>query len=242
MNPDESTFPVSSLIAADDQMYTGNREHYFQCGQSALQLIKKILNEYRLAEPQHIVDFACGYGRVLRFLRTGFPDSHISIFDTNKNAGLFCVESLKADEMISSHKHLQKIATANPPDLIWCGSLFTHINASKAIKLPELFRKILKSDGILIFTTHGDFSFQQLQAAKLTYGLKKSARQKIMTGFRDKGYGFQPYRLFGSYGIAIATPKWYQKLLTPENGWSQSGFIPQAWDNHQDIHYTRKND
>ncbi|NIQ58735.1 MAG: class I SAM-dependent methyltransferase, partial [Gemmatimonadetes bacterium] len=59
---------MSTATHPGDTMYeVGRGLHYLSVGLSALRCVEAVRGRAR--EPRHVLDFGCGYGRVLRFLR-----------------------------------------------------------------------------------------------------------------------------------------------------------------------------
>src|SRR5438128_5312892 len=61
---------VPAEISAKNGMFEGDREHYLAVGQSALRCIKLAMLAAARDQFRSILDFGCGFGRVLRVLRS----------------------------------------------------------------------------------------------------------------------------------------------------------------------------
>ena len=79
---------INRTIHPDDGMKrsTTSEEMYFRHGGQAVQLIRLALAHRDLyagvhPPPRRILDFGCGYGRVIRFLRAHWPDAEIVASD-----------------------------------------------------------------------------------------------------------------------------------------------------------------
>ena len=230
---------VSSHICYADTMYQGNAFHYLSVGLSSIRCIKEALrNSGKEACVETILDFPCGYGRVLRFLRTMFPNSHITAAEIDKNALNFCKQTFSATPFLS--KNIFNVLNLHRQfDLIWCGSLITHINDLYANELLKFFYDHLTKNGICIFTTHGKRSIEWLQNKKQSYGLPEDSQQKIIRCFQSKGYGYADYPNQSGYGISVATHQFILELASKFDGWHESLFLEHGWDNHQDVYAFR---
>ncbi|MEF9426794.1 MAG: class I SAM-dependent methyltransferase, partial [Candidatus Mariimomonas ferrooxydans] len=89
-----------------------------------------------------ILDFPCGYGRVLRFLRARFADADITISEINPVALDFCKREFSVKSVILD-KDFSKLSLTCKLDLIWCGSLITHLDEKAATDLLKFFHDIL---------------------------------------------------------------------------------------------------
>src|SRR5213594_4887489 len=120
---------VSTEISPDDTMYEGNRNHYFSVGHSALRCIRTAMLLSDKKGVGSILDFACGFGRVLRVLKSAFPAAELTASDVSRAAIDFCSRTLGA-EPIQSSEYLEEIKINKTFDLIWVGSLLTHLEPS----------------------------------------------------------------------------------------------------------------
>src|SRR5205823_1240212 len=90
-------------------------------------------------------------------------------------------------------------------DLIWCGSLLTHIDEQVASDLLQSFHDQLSDQGLCIFTTIGWRSIEWIEGKKCTYGLSEDAQQKVIREFQSKGYGYADYPNQSGFGISAVT-------------------------------------
>ena len=62
-------------ISPKDNMYQGNKEHYFHVGEFALECIMSAMSTVKKSpdDIKSILDLPCGYGRVQRILKAEFP-------------------------------------------------------------------------------------------------------------------------------------------------------------------------
>src|SRR5437762_425044 len=67
----------------------------------------------------------------------------------------FCAEFLGA-EAAYSEQDLSRLALGREFDLIWCGSLVTHLDDEKILELLKAFSRHLVVGGLVIFTAPGD--------------------------------------------------------------------------------------
>src|SRR5437016_1194151 len=118
---------ASSRIFYNDGMYTGDGAQYFKVGLSAIRSIDAAIHHGCLDRVDNILDLPCGGGRVLRFLAVHYP-ARIWAGDLQRDMVGFCAREFGAVPVHSS-TDFDQLSIVQSFDIIWCGSLVTHLNA-----------------------------------------------------------------------------------------------------------------
>ena len=227
---------VIKEISPSDNMFQGNEEHYFNVGQSALNaiLIGMQISNKDKSTIKRILDLPSGHGRVLRYLRSFFPTCEIMACDIDKDGVDFCSKTFGATSLYSS-KNVDEISFMESFDLIWCGSLFTHLDKNNWISFLNLFTTNLEDNGLLIFTVHGRQTQNFMELKKVDYGLEKSSVKKLLQNYKKNGFGYEDYPGQRNYGISISTPSFVLSLLEKRTDLKILVYNEKGWDNHQDV-------
>jgi len=229
------TTSVSQNIHPKDEMYSGkNKVHYFSVGVSAMSAVNAalIMANKNPDEIENILDFPCGYGRVMRHLKASFPKAAITGVEIEQRYLDYVEKEFNAETLLS-YKDFTKINFRKKYDLIWCGSLFTHLSKAKYIELLDVFTQVLEDRGVLVFSTHGRFSPQPL--SKGVYGLHRKGKIIVEYGYKFFNYGYADYRSSPGYGISIVKPSWVVKQIEKRPGIKMIMYSEKLWDNHQDV-------
>ncbi len=180
---------------------------------------------------KRVLDYACGYGRVLRWLRAAFPGAYIKGVDADRasaeGAALLGVETAHLDVTLSK-------GLGDKFDLIWVGSLFTHLMESETARILRYLRRHLSETGVVVFTTHGLDVAARVKAGERDYGLEVSGSEALLDGFSKVGYGYADYPLQSEYGISVVRPVVMSRIAI-DRGLFPFMFRPMGWDNHQDV-------
>ena len=224
---------INQTIHPKDQMYNGNWERYESVGHDALRKIQSILSISN-ASPRRILDLACGHGRVARHLRASFPDSVIVGSDLMPHAIEFCANEFGYIAHLSS-TDLDSITFDQPFDLIWSGSLMTHLNETSALKMLSLMIRALQPGGYAIWTTHGRYLKSRYNSRKWPYLLSPDQFRGIVELFDEGNYAYVDYDGKRGYGISMTPLPWVMKSISPHLDIRLTAMIERGWDSHQDV-------
>ncbi len=229
---------VIKNIHESDNMNMSTVERYFEVGRSAISVIAKVMICSGVEEVNNILDFACGFGRVSRYLRAEFPDADFTAADIWKESVAFNASTFSATAYCSD-TDFSKINFHQSFDLIWCGSLITHIPEQQAIELLNCFTRHLKRGGLMVFTTHGRNMYKRRQLKSMSYNISDNDFLKVEESYKNVGYGFAPYdkeTSYGNmYGISMTSLGWIYSFLVNQSDFSLKAYIESGWDNHQDV-------
>jgi SAM-dependent methyltransferase len=225
---------VSGKIYFNDTMYDGDGAHYYKVGLSAIRCIDSALAQAKLTTLRTILDLPCGSGRVLRFLTQRFPEAEITACEIQRAPVQFCVRTFGARPAYSSVK-LDEVELEKKFDLIWCGSLATHLNERDIIALFRLFIRHLEPGGLVVLTTHGDFAAQRASLRQFDYSIPEDQIERIGRDYPQTGYGFVDYAGERNWGVSLTSPEWIRALVRKLGGLREVYFKESGWDNHQDV-------
>jgi len=228
---------INLEISPEDNMFVeGDEDHYFNVGLSGLKhiLIAITCAQKDKSEMRTILDFPSGWGRALRFIKAYFPDAETTAGEIEERALRFCKEQFSINTL-SSDNDFGQIPITKKFDLIWCGSLMTHLNKGKSQNLLEFFYDILNENGILCFTTHGRYSKYLLDSEKYVYGLEKAEIETLKHQYEFTGYGFVNYKGSNDFGMSIIKPSSIIELLEKNENWKIILYNEKGYDNHQDV-------
>ena len=224
-------------ISPNDTMYQcGNKEHYYSVGQSALDCINLALFAAGrdIKNIKTILDLPSGYGRVLRFLEAFFSDADVTACDIERDAVDFCYKVFSARPVYSS-KRPADICVTDRFDLIWCGSLLTHLNFNLWSEFLIFFNSVLNSNGVLVFTTHGRYCAHRMRTKDFTYGLDSHRLRMLLEDFDRNGFGFVSYENDDNYGISLTSPSYVLSLLQKISDLKLLIYLEKGWDSHHDV-------
>jgi len=225
---------VSNKIYYRDGMYNEDGMHYYKVALSAIRCINEALAQASLQEVRTLLDLPCGSGRVLRFLVHRFPHAEITACELASGAVEFCARTFGARPAFSS-LNLDEVSFDKKFDLIWCGSLVTHLNESGIIALLKLFHRHLTPGGLMVFTTHGDFVHRRMPTRDFDYGLEAEQIKCIGSNYAKTGYGFEDYLGEKNYGVSLTSPEWIRARVRDLDGLQEVYFRECGWDNHHDV-------
>ncbi len=190
---------VDMTIAPRDRMYGRLRGPYLLAGISALNLIRTAMAQAGMQQdPDGILDLPCGHGRVTRVLRAAFPGATLIACDIDRDGVDFCAQTFGAVPVYADADPA-RVRIAERVDLIWVGSLFTHVDPARWNAFLELFAGVLRPGGVLVVTT--------FDRPRLPYlGTMNLPDPKRLLHERDeRGVAFQSYLHDEQYGIAVAS-------------------------------------
>ena len=190
---------------------------YFETAQWSLRPIRLALLAARRISVASILDLPCGNGRILRALRAEFTDARIVACDINREFVDFCAAAFDAIPAYSSEDP-REIRLEGRFDLIWCGSLLTHVDAPLWTAFLQLFESLLEPGGVLVFSTLGRFAADRVRAGTAP-GLSSDEAQAMVRDYDRSGFGYGRYSDEGredrraralpdEYGLTLAAPWW----------------------------------
>jgi SAM-dependent methyltransferase len=212
----------------DDMFVAGQLDHYLWAGTSALEIISEAMLLARKTRFHTVLDMPCGYGRVTRHLVKFFPDSEVFVSEIDKAKQTFCASTFGGREV-----DLPADFSGEPTryfDMIYVGSLLTHLSANRSIDAICYLLKSLSEGGLLIITTHGRYAVSQ--AAHTGHLEPRTLRRFLRRGF---GYEGAP-----SYGDARVAPSWLLRILESMPDARVVGHKERALTLHQDVFVIEK--
>jgi SAM-dependent methyltransferase len=164
---------VSTQVSDSEAMPAADLAGYLAVGESALKAIRLAQLAARVPDFQAILDLPCGHGRVLRWLRAAYPGASLTACDILADGVEFCRDAFGA-KPVYSHRRIEASAFPESYDLIWVGSLFTHVDVPDWDHLLSLFDRLLRPDGVLVITTHGELVAERMRATTASRWLGRS--------------------------------------------------------------------
>lgn len=129
-------------------------EWYFRRGYEALAIVAYEVQRARF-RPETILDFGCGHGCVTRMLVAHWPQACIFGQDVNLE-WLAWVRQVFGVKTLASAATIREVELPRESyDVIWAGSVFSHIPQQAADHLLHQFRNALTSRGVAIFQRQG---------------------------------------------------------------------------------------
>ena len=218
----------------DDMLAGGELEHYLSVGQSAIDVVARAMVAAQKDRFSSVLDLPCGGGRVTRHLKAFLPEAKLFVGDLNKQKETFVVAQFgaatidpQADFSVPSSEHF---------DLIFVGSLVTHVGPNQYTRAIRWFVDALAPDGLLIFTTHGRRTFHLFNAVFQSEEWREGCR-----GYNETGFGYHPYEAAmpsdgpTSYGTSLSSPAWVARLVEADPGVRIISLAEGAWANNQDV-------
>jgi len=224
---------VSLEISPYDGMFHGNVGHYLSCGASALNTIAAVLQLGGNAAPHRMLDFGAGAGRVTRWLKAAFGDAEIEACDIRESDVAFCRDRLGVKAW-TSRVEIDRLAAPNTYDLIWAGSVLTHLSAEMTTGILRRWLDWTNPGGLVIATTHGRTAIEFAKIGRVTY-IGSDRWLQVIDDYRASGYGYADYIDQPGYGVSLTSLAWTAGLV---ERWPDVRLVAigeRAWDEHQDV-------
>jgi hypothetical protein len=232
---------VRKKISVEEKMPNSDSVSYFWTGRVALETIKASQDLWKLPNFCNILDMASGHGRVLRWFKHYYPSAKLTVCEVQESGRDFCASEF-GSESIASHVHLRQERYSRKFDLIWAGSLFTHLDLENWTEIFDSLHSSLDSGGVLAFTTHGSLVTKRLQNRD-SYGLSGKDRLGILEDYKDGGFAFRRYPeeietnlSDPNYGVSISAPSFVLNFMTRYSDMRIIFVGESKWANHQDVY------
>jgi len=228
---DFSPLPVDRTMAPRDGMVAPDDPgEYFDLGRRALELIHF---SAQLCDKPHypdILDLPCGHGRVLRWLRAHYDYATITACDLDRDGVDFCARQFGA-RPVYSQPDLRQLPFAAQFDLIWVGSLVTHLSRERWLATLDCLVRWTRECGVIVLTVQG-----RTVASHLARGRRNVAenvdKPALLEEFARTGFAYQRY--FEStpeedYGLALSSPEWVMRTLQRYPDVIVRAWLEEAW-------------
>lgn len=222
---------VSVKISPGETMMDGDLARYLAVGADALRAIQRSPG---LVEPRAILDLPCGHGRVARHLRAAYPDAELFVADLDEPGADFCAAEFGATRLAST-PDFDALAFDRRFDLVWVGSLITHLDAPATRRFFAFLARHLDARGCAVVSSHGAFVAGRLFLAQRPhYGLELAEESGILAQYQATGHGYRQYPGQEGYGISVASRAWIRDAAAAA-GLVVASHEDHAWDHHQDV-------
>ena len=169
----------------------------------------------------------------MRWIRAAYPGAELYGCDVQQHGMAFCGEEFGS----------KSLAPANFPadmtsdvqfDLIWIGSLFTHLTRREFDRFLLSLPRLLTAGGIVIFTTHGTGAWTRVNEGD-TFHLKTNDLPAMRREHFETGITYAPYKRTPDYGVSFSTQAYVTQKIAETGSLVIRDFKETTWGGLQDI-------
>ena len=198
-------------------------ERFRRWNLSQLQAIEAVLNRngYSLRQFTSILEFGCGYGRLMRHVKELAPNAQVCGCDVQSDMVARCRQSFSDGTFIVNEPTPPLDFVDKAFDLIYSFSVFTHLSEPNHIAWLKELARMLKPGGVMLHTTHGYECLKRL-AVFNPENLAKYEIPGALDGFTSESF---------CYHYVISNPQ------TPEYGYTiiSREYILQNWEDYSGL-------
>lgn len=179
-------------VHPDDDMGRADVQHsapgqrlleYLRSGHEALLVLQNALRAAgrELARVESLLDFAGGYGRVLRHVVQHVPRERIAHSDVLAPA----LEFVRANFGVQSFASVTDVSALRFPrryELIFVASLFSHLPRARFGPALRALYAALEPHGLLVFSTHSPELLEPAQRDRSGYRFVPSSESRVLAG------------------------------------------------------------
>ena len=230
---------VNETIAPRDWIHERAPDQYYATGRTTIRRVRLVQLQTRKGEFRRILDFGSGYGRILRQLKAAYPEARLAACDILPEAVDFCAQTFGAEPIYAADDP-GETELEGQFDLIWVGSLFTHLAAPRWTSLLDLFERVLEPGGILLFSAQGR-SIRDRIANRTwldaygrpiweNWGVAEEQLDEAVADYDREGFGYLEWgALDRQYGTSISSPSWVLKQLETRPGLEIVSYWERGW-------------
>jgi SAM-dependent methyltransferase len=231
---DFNSATINMSIHKDDEMY--NTAHnkpgdYTFVGMSGLDVVISVLGVAPTQMVESILDFGCGHGRVGRYLRAFFPGADMTFADVDPSCAQFCAGTFNGTAL-TTQPDFSLLSFPGKYDLIWLGSVFTHIDYNRMKVLFDKLFGALKRDGVLI----GTFRGEQMYRTYLRSPAVAKRDADLIQEYEAKGVAHKTYpNGKDDWGLSLVKPQKLMELGSRSPEARMISYAEVAWANAHDV-------
>ncbi len=145
-----------------DAQSTTDLAEYKRSGEEAAalfwELIRPHLDGTTTSRPARVCEWGCGPGRIIRHLPSLAAGSAVEFYgsDYNRRSIAWCRAHLPGITFLENSLAPPVPVADGYFDLVFCRSVFTHLSAEMHERWIAELRRVVRPDGIVVVTTHGD--------------------------------------------------------------------------------------
>lgn len=186
-------------------------DEYFTTGHEMAQALATKANEHS-QDIQSVLDFGSGYGRVSRFFPSVFTQAKVWVSEVKQQSldfqrEQFSFNTIDHTEDPSSFNNSKKF------DLIFAGSVFTHLPENRFIEWLKILISSLSENGILIFSCHNLLDLQG--PSKGRFAFIEHSEDQVMSEIGDR------IKDANQYGSSYISHDYLAELIKQQNGKTQ---------------------
>lgn len=146
---------------------TADSRWFLESGRASAKLISAALARHgvQIDSVERVLDFGCGCGRILRHWQH-FPRTEVHAAEPNARLAEWCVRNLAFAVVLRSSPVPPLGYAAGNFDFIYAVSVFTHLAEEAQEPWLQELRRILRTDGLLLISLHGDLYRDRLSSAE----------------------------------------------------------------------------
>ena len=154
---------------------------YARSGYEGFEVLRHVLRTAgkQLSDHSSLLDFAGGYGRILRYLPALLPANQIWASDVLSSAVSFVKTTFGVNGFNSATEPADLIIPRKF-DVIWVASLFSHLPRETFAEFLAKLYRALKPDGLLVFSTHTPFALAEAERDLSGFTFKRASESRIL--------------------------------------------------------------
>ena len=175
-----------------------------------------------------ILDFGCGWGRVLRCFLRDVREENLFGVDVNEDAVASCNETMPFLSVSQISGEPRLAAAEESFDVIYAYSAFAHLPERLHLGWVQEFARCLKPGGLLLATTQGRSFLERCHDLARSERIEHLWQQQVLEGFPDPDKALRDYDA-GRFLFAPLPRADYGHTLVPK------AYVANRWGEFLDV-------